>query len=219
MLNAACATYIYTNRAEEWENPSLDPLIGTLPGVVDLVKLFRKIELSTKREQLEPNVIAPSHLMVNCHVKINNNDIHGIDKDAWIRVSEANSDTYSCSPLFLTKSISKLCNSKKGISVEVENEMIKNDDYSEFRFCRHMGSFMKLVTKLACHPSSALSSCWPFGNTCWQVWSSAVFLRMACLSRACRPLCFLASCRTLILELCCMQSPEREHTISEQLEH
>ena len=95
VLRVALATFEFRIKLPLWMDKSSVPISYAIPVEPHNFDVFSYPEFNLKRQQLEPRIIDPSHVLTNLRVHATQKGILGCDPKAFLRVSEHDNNILS----------------------------------------------------------------------------------------------------------------------------
>ena len=141
VLRVALATFDFRIKLPLWMDQSPVSISYELPIEPSSFNVFSYPEYNLKRQQVEPRIIDPSHILTNLRVHATQQGILHCDPKAFLRVSETDNDVLSrgliVQPIADQQSVPL---ARRIFSKDVEKIMRKNGDVKEaklFEFIRN----------------------------------------------------------------------------------
>ena len=132
VLRVALATFHFRIKLPMWMDRSPVPISYELPIEPSSFDVFSYPEYNLKRQQVEPCIIDPSHILTNLRVHATQKGILHCDPKAFLRVSETDNDVLSrgliVQPIADQQSVPF---ARRIFSKDVEKIMRKNGDVKE----------------------------------------------------------------------------------------
>ena len=132
VLRVALATFEFRIKLPLWMDKCPVAISYPIPVEPHHFDVFSYPEFNVKRQQLEPRIIDPSHILTNLRLHATQKGILGCDPKAFLRVSECDNNILSRGlieqPILDQQSVPF---ARKVFSKSVEDVMRKNGDVSE----------------------------------------------------------------------------------------
>ena len=139
VLRVALATFDFWIKLLLWMDKSTVPITYEIPVEPHTFDVFSYPEFSVKRQQLEPRVIDPSHVLTNLRGHATQKHILGCDPKAFLRISEVDNNVLSRAlivpPLQDQQSVPF---ARRVFSSDVEKIMRSNGDLKEGDLVNHV---------------------------------------------------------------------------------
>ena len=88
VLNAAVAKPYHTEKGKEWKDNTTIPLNYTYKGCSKVHEAYCYLERSEERNQWEPRLLDPTHLLTNMRVHVTTKEMHHSSASAFLHVSK-----------------------------------------------------------------------------------------------------------------------------------
>ena len=132
VFRVALATFEFRIKLPLWMDKSPLPISYPIPVEPHHFDVFSYPEFNVKRQQIEPRIIDPSHILTNLRVHATQKGILGCDPKAFLRVSEDDNNVLSrglvVAPILDQQSVPF---ARRVFSSNVEDVMRKNGDVKE----------------------------------------------------------------------------------------
>ena len=158
VMRCALATLNMKYSKPEWLNKSKTPTEYDIPVAPYRFEVFCYPEFNVPRQQIEPRIIDPSHILTNMRVHATTKDILGCDHKAFERVSESDNDVLNLAlltpPLPDKQSVPY---AQKIFSRPVEDAMRRNGDFREADMVMHVRNFFNACNERGLSVSTRLT--------------------------------------------------------------
>ena len=152
-LSIAIATYRYERVERKWEQDSLSPMHMVVDGCDTQLKMFSKPEHNAARQRFEPNIIDPSHLLVNNRTRILTKGIQGVNPDAFAKVCDTHPHVINRSLVIDIIDKQNVAFAQRVFSREMEDALRENGDIPEADYVMYVREWYDAID----HPGLSAS--------------------------------------------------------------